>query len=233
MVRPRGRGCLRREVPYWRQLRDGGNEPQGSSHFWNCPRHLSYATRKIWFLSNLIQMPFCSMQTRILATAHQIWFDHAPCHCSGCGEGLLEASRANTTAHLLVLSLLLFSPSSTTLTILEQGLSPITPHIEGSFPALPPPLYRQQVTTSHSSTFKALCNLTQFPLRTLSPTSLPAALQILCLIHSCQLPTLKCSPAPSHTPCPWKTFPFSPIRQHSTSSTIFSSKKPAQMTEAE
>ena len=62
--------------------------------------------------------------------------------------GAPEASRANTTAHLLVLSLLLFSPSSTTLTILEQGLSPVTPHLEGSFPARPPPLCRQQVATS-------------------------------------------------------------------------------------
>lgn len=53
------------------------------------------------------------------------------------GEGLLEASSADTTAHLPVLSRLLFGPSSPTLTVLERGLSPVTPHLEGSFPARP------------------------------------------------------------------------------------------------
>lgn len=90
------------------------------------------------------------MQTRILANAELTRFGLTmpPCHCSGCSEGLLEASRANTTAHLLVLSLLLFSPSATTLTILEHGLSPVTPRLEGSFPARAPPLCREQVATS-------------------------------------------------------------------------------------
>lgn len=79
--------------------------------------------RKSWLLPNLIWISFCSMQTRILANAKLTGFGLPFPFPTAIGlEGPFLIRRDFARAHIPILSLFPFSPSSITLIILCTGL---------------------------------------------------------------------------------------------------------------
>lgn len=153
--------------------------------------------------------------------------------CWGEEGGLLEPCRDEATAHLPVLSLLVFRPSSSTLIILEHGLSHVTPHLEDSL--APPGLESKSPLSQLHLQSPPQADLIVFgAYLSQDPLPHPPTLQIPRLIRSNVFPTQKHPPTayPPHA-FPWKPFPSLPTCQDSTSSTIFSSEKPAQMARAE